>query len=103
MLSNQCLLLPPEHPLAVELFDLAGLQWVVIDKANAEAALVNAGSDRGAFDRLDQAMHLINEKIATLFAKYREERGADASCTVGFTPDARGLPLVKGRPCFTLH
>jgi hypothetical protein len=103
MLSNQCLTLAPEHPLAIELFDLVGLQWVVIDKQNAEAAKVHAGGDRAAFDRLDEAMRLISEKIQSLFAKYRDECSADASCTVSFTHDARGYPLVKSRPVFTLH
>jgi hypothetical protein len=47
---------------------LIGLQAVVINKLNAEAARVNAGGDRGAFDRLDQDMRLINEKIKALLS-----------------------------------
>jgi hypothetical protein len=53
---------------------LIGLQAVVINKLNAEAARVNADGDRGAFDRLDQAMRLINEKIKALLDEYREEQ-----------------------------
>ena len=67
-IENVTLFIPPDHPSATELFNLIGLQAVVINKLNAEAARVNAGGDRGAFDRLDQDMRLINEKIKALLS-----------------------------------
>lgn len=100
-LSNQFLAIPSDHPSAAKLFDLIGLQGVVMKQQNVEAALVNAGGDRASFDRHSAAMHLIDEKIQSLLDEYREERGADETCTVGLTHDSRGLPIVKGRACLT--
>jgi hypothetical protein len=102
-ISNQCLTIPPDHPLAVELFDLIGLQGVLINQLNSEAALVNAGGDRTFLERNEAAMTMVNTKIEALLQEYRDERGGDETCTVGLTYDSRFLPLVKGRPCLTIH
>jgi hypothetical protein len=104
MISNQGLKIPPDSPMAKELFDLLGLQKVTMDRANVEAARVNAGGDRTSYDRHDAAMVLINHRMEALLKKYRLERGGDETCRVGLTYDARGYPVVKGRPCGpTLH
>lgn len=98
MISNQFLAIPPDDPRAVELFDLIGLQMVAMEQQNQEAALVNAGGDRTAYDRYNVALALIDEKITSLLIKYRIERGGDETCRVGLTYDARGYPVVNGRP-----
>jgi hypothetical protein len=95
-ISNEFLAMAPDHPLAVELYDLIGLQGVVLNQQNEEATLVNAGRDRTAYDRLDIAMGLVNDKIEAVQKKYRMERGADEACRVGLTY-ARGFPVVDGR------
>jgi hypothetical protein len=101
-LSNQRLSMPPDHPLAPELFYLIGLENIIINKSNDEVALVNSGGDRTSFDRLDAAMALVCKQIELLSQKYREERDADESCRVCLTYDARRLPIVKGHPCLTV-
>ncbi|WOH58529.1 hypothetical protein [Bradyrhizobium sp. BWC-3-1] len=98
MISNECLHIPPDHPLAIELYDLIGLQGVIIGRMNEEAALVNAGGDRSTFDKLQCAMPLVNAEVETLLEEYRSERGGDETCRVGLTCDARGYPVVVGRP-----
>jgi hypothetical protein len=98
-ISNQFLAIPPDHPLAVELFYLLGLQGVVISQQNVQAAMVNADGDRTSYDRHEIAMRRLNEAIKTLLDEYRDERGADETCTVGLTHDARGFPVVDGHTC----
>jgi hypothetical protein len=103
-ISNQFLAIPPDHPLAVELFDLLGLQMVTMQQQNHEAAVVNAGGDRTSYDRHDAAMRIINDEIEALQKKYRSEHGGDESCRVGLTYGVNGYPVVNGRPCApTLH
>ena len=99
MLQNESLAIPPDHPSAVALFDLLGLQGVVMRQQNAEAALVNAGGDRTSFDRHEAAMALVCKEIESLLDEYRDERYADETCSVGLTHDARGFPVVDGRTC----
>jgi hypothetical protein len=92
-ISNQCLTIPPDHPLAVELFDLLGLQKVLMDR-------MIGGRPR---DQLDAAaFDLVNKEIDATLEKYRLERGGDQTCRVGLTY-VNGVPVVKGRPCLTLH
>jgi hypothetical protein len=98
VIQNQCLFIPPDHPLAVELYDLIGLQGVLMSQQNDEAALVNAGGDRASYDRHDVAIGLVDKEIEALQKKYRVERGGDETCRVGLTYDARGFPVVNGRP-----
>jgi hypothetical protein len=90
------LAIPPDHALAVELYDLIGLQGVIISKQNAEAELVNAGGDRTQYDRLDTAMGTVNEKVEAIRRQYQVECGSIGR--VGLTYDARGFPVVNGRP-----
>jgi hypothetical protein len=97
-ISNQFLAIPADDPRAVELYDLIGLQMVLMEQQNHEAALVNAGGDRTSFDRHDVAMGIVNKEIEALLQKYRRERGGDETCRVGLTYDARGFPVVNGRP-----
>ena len=104
MISNQGLTIPPDHPLAKELFDLLGLQKVTMEQQNVEAARVNAGGDRTSYDRHDAAMIMIGKEIESLLEKYRLECGGDETCRVGLTYGANGYPIVNGRPCGpTLH
>jgi hypothetical protein len=102
-ISNQFFAIPPDHPLAVELFDLIGLQKVLIDQLNREAATVTAGGDRTLFDQSSIARGMVDREIKSVLEKHRLERGGDETCTVGLTTDVRGYPLVKGRPCLTIH
>jgi hypothetical protein len=88
--------LPPDHPSATKLFDLIGLQFVIINQSNVEAALVNAGGDRASFDRHDAAFTLVCKEIESLLDEYRRERYADETCTVGLTY-VNGRPIVDGR------
>jgi hypothetical protein len=97
VISNECFHIPPDHPLAKELFDLLGLQMVTMQQQNVEAARVNAGGDRTSYDRHDAAMIVIGRAIEALLEKYRLERGGDESCRVGLTYDACGYPVVSGR------
>ena len=104
MISNQFFAIPPDHPLAKELFDLLGLQKVTMEQQNHEAAAVNAGGDRTSYDRHNAAKVLINHRIEALLKKYRLERGGDETCRVGLTYGANGYPIVTGRHCApTLH
>ena len=96
-ISNQCFSIPPNDPRAKDLFDLIGLQIVIMEQQNTEAALVNAGGDRASFDRHEAAMTMVNEKIEALLLKYRLECGGDETCRVGLTYDRRGYPVVEGR------
>jgi hypothetical protein len=98
-LSVTHLRLPPDHPSATKLFDLIGLQFVIINQSNVEAALVNAGGDRASFDRHDAAFTLVCKEIESLLDEYRRERYADDDVPVGLTYDARGRPIVDGRTC----
>ena len=98
MIQNQFLAIPADDPRAVELYDLIGLQGVIINQQNDEAALINAGGDRTEYDRHDIALKMVNEKIEALLRGYRLERGGDESCRVGLNYDARGFPVVNGRP-----
>jgi hypothetical protein len=93
--SNESLKIPPDHPLAIALYDLIGLQGVLMNQQNIEAALVNAGGDRASFDRHDAAMDLVSKEIEAVLKKYRLERGGDETCRVGLTYDARGYPIVR--------
>jgi hypothetical protein len=40
----------------------------------------------------------VDKEIEALQKKYRQERGGDETCRVGLTYDARGFPVVNGRP-----
>jgi hypothetical protein len=97
VISNQRFAIPPDHPLAKELFDLLGLQKATMEQQNHEAAAVNAGGDRTSYDRLDAAMTIICKEIESLLEKYRLECGGDESCRVGLTYGANGYPVVNGR------
>lgn len=95
-ISNERLTIPPDHPLAVELYDLISLQGVLISQQCSEAVLVSAGGDRASFDRHEAAMVLVNKEVEAALEKYRIERGGDDTCTVGLTYE-RGFPVVNGR------
>jgi hypothetical protein len=87
-ISNKCLMIPPDHPLAVTLFDLIGLQKVLMDR-------MIGGLPR---DHLDAAaLDLVDKEIYATLEKYRLERGGDQTCSVGLTY-VNGVPVVKGRP-----
>ena len=86
MIQNQCLKLPPEHPLAGQLHKLIGLQWLVIDQRNAA---IKTG-DSAAVARCTEALELIVESVEKIRVAYRAECDADDTCTVGFTHDEEG-------------
>jgi len=96
VIQNQCFSIPPDDPRAVEVFDLIGLQGVIMSQQNDEAALVNAGGDRTKFDRFDAAMRLVNKKLEEIITEFRLERGGDETCRAGLTY-VRGYPVVTGR------
>lgn len=86
--SNQFFAIPPDHPLAVELFDAIGLQKVILDR-------FVGGAPR---DQLDEAaMDLVDKEIVAILERYRTEMGGDETCRVGLTY-VNGVPVVKGRP-----
>jgi hypothetical protein len=95
--QNQFFAIPPDDPRAVALYDLIGLQGVIIVQQNVEATLVKAGGDRTSYDQLEAAMGIVNKKIEALLREYRLEQGGDETCRVGLTYDARGFPVVNGR------
>jgi hypothetical protein len=87
-ISNQFFAIPPDHPLAVALFDLMGLQKVLMDR-------MIGGAQRDHMDAV--AFDLVNKEIDATLQKYRLERGGDASCRVGLSY-VNGVPVVKARP-----
>lgn len=94
MLSNQFLAIPPDHPLAVELYDLVHIEQAELISENQRASLAG---DRAGIERTNANMLKLNARIEALQDEYRLERDADHTCTVGMTTDARGYPVVKGR------
>jgi hypothetical protein len=98
-ISNQFLAIPPDHPSAIPLFDLIGLQKVCMDQIDSELAAAVTGGDNTLYDQTVLALDVVNKKIEAILKKYRIERGGDETCRVGLTYDARGYPIVTGRPC----
>jgi hypothetical protein len=92
--QDQCLTIPPDHPLAIEFYDLQCSQSTFL---NEMLRAVSAG-DTGRAAEMDAALVVANESIKFLQMQYRRERGADDSCTVGLTIGANGYPVVNGRP-----
>jgi hypothetical protein len=96
-ISNHLFTIPPGDPRAVELFDLLGLQGVLMNQMGWPATVENMTATKAAFD-------LVNDEITELLTNYRLECGGDESCRVGLTYAANGYPVVDGRPCApTLH
>jgi hypothetical protein len=90
--------IPPDHPLATELFDLISLQVVLIKQINSETAKVNAGGDRTLLERSFTAMDMVNKEIESVREEYRRARCADDTCSVGLTY-VHNRPIVDGRTC----
>jgi hypothetical protein len=101
--KNICLRMPPDHPLAIEFYDLVHVRSSEIN--NLQLAAARSG-DRDQVAKLDLAMQAINAAVEKIRVKFRQECGADNSCTVGFTTNANLFPVVKGRtdgPSDTCH
>lgn len=98
-ISNQCLTIPPDHPLAKELYDLICAQLKcmrVFSPGTAEHAAYHGNAEKQ--DEYGKALHLIDAEILFLQAQYRAQRGGDESCTVGLTYGPNGFAKVDGRP-----
>jgi hypothetical protein len=54
--------------------------------------------NRACFDRLDAAMGRVVKEIEAIMNEYRDERGADETCTCGLTY-INNRPVVDGRTC----
>lgn len=92
-ISNQGLILPPDHPLAKELYDLQ-----CAETAAMQPFIPGPTFDPSLHDECDKILNVIADAILFVQGQYRAERGADASCTVGLTYDADNRwPVVEGR------
>ncbi len=94
MISNQCLLIPPDHPLAKQMYDATAITFALI----AERHAVYQAGDVARLQIIDRDIEAVGNIIHEMQDEIRRERGGDTSCTVGLEYDARGYPVVKGRP-----
>jgi hypothetical protein len=93
-LKNQFLAIPPDHPLAKEFYDMECAQSTVIEHLNPTSRHYDAAK----VDEYSKALVLVDDRIRFLQNEIRNERGADASCSVGLTRGPNGFPIVDGRP-----
>jgi hypothetical protein len=93
VISDQRLVIEPDHELAPRYYDLLGLSNVLIEK---QLVAIRA-DDIEELKRQDIAMSLIVAEQKKIEDEIRRERGADETCRVVLTYDEHGLPVVKGR------
>lgn len=91
--SNECLFIPPSHPLAPEFYDLQCGQATVMH----HMVPAHPNYDATKQPELSKALETINDAIGFLHGQYRIERGGDGSCTVSLTYGPNGFPVVDGR------
>lgn len=84
--------IPPDHPLAIPMWDAIARQRACIDGVNR----AHASGAADAIAAAEQAMSQSNEEIEGIQAEYREEVGAPPHQRVGLTYD-NGGSVVKGR------
>jgi hypothetical protein len=98
-IKNQCLTIPPDSPLAAELFDLIGIQADILsDHFTFSTTLANAPGAATALAIIEARFADNNVAIELVRNQYRRERGGDSSCTVGLTYGADRYPIVGARP-----
>jgi hypothetical protein len=94
-ISNQCLTVPPDHPLAKEMYDYQSAQSTIM--AHLDPA--NPDYDAAKVEQRTKEFALVDGAIRFVQAQYRAERGGDESCTVGLTYGIPPrYPIVDGRP-----
>jgi hypothetical protein len=92
-ISNECLTIPPDHPLAKEFYDLQCIQSMCFSRLNPAFPHYDAAK----VDEFEKALAMACDRIGVLQDQYRAERGGDTTCRVGLTYGANGFPLVDGR------
>jgi hypothetical protein len=93
-ISNECLMIPPDHPIAKEFYDMQCAQGMCMSHLNPAFPLY----DVAKVDERTVALGKISDRITEMQEQYRVERGGDATCTVGLTYGDNRFPLVDGRP-----
>jgi hypothetical protein len=92
--SNECLKISPDHPLAKEFYDLECALGMCFSHLNPAFQYYDAAK----VDEYTTALGKVSDRIRELQEQIRRERGGDDTCTVGLTRGANGFPLVDGRP-----
>jgi hypothetical protein len=97
--SNGVYSLPPGYLAATGTTIQVSQHNPIFEAAGSPVApsLIFLGN-RACFDRLDAAMGRVVKEIEAIMNEYRDERGADETCTCGLTY-INNRPVVDGRTC----
>jgi hypothetical protein len=93
-ISNQCLSIPTDHPLAQKFYDAVDLQFALIRERHP----VHLAGDIARLEIIDRDIKIVGDAITEMQDEIRRERGGDETCTVGLTYDRKGYAVVNGRP-----